>query len=132
MKIDYACVFGISDAVTFIRPGEQLTTFNNGRSIVSFPGKNGQLFWFLLKKLEHQYTFPATPRWSQKDAEELAQTYANDQIRNGFLFSEVWSRRQLVGITNLEENVFSTWHWDRIVCIGDSMHKVRNITPTQG
>ncbi|KAL4944973.1 hypothetical protein BDV06DRAFT_232152 [Aspergillus oleicola] len=124
MNVDYACVFGISDAVPELCPGEQIASLNDGRSFLTFPGKDGRAFWFLLKKLDRQYLYSAAPRWSDSGIETIAEAFARDHIWNGIEFGDLWKRRQVVGITNLEENVFSTWHWGRIVCIGDSMHKM--------
>ncbi|KAL4931768.1 FAD-dependent monooxygenase spyC [Aspergillus undulatus] len=124
MIVDYACVFGISDSVPDLQPGEQVASLNEGRSFLTFPGQDGRVFWFLLMKLERQYSYSAAPRWSPIDIEKTAKRFANDKIWNGIQFGDLWQRRQVVGITNLEENVFRTWHHGRIVCIGDSMHKM--------
>ncbi|KAL3477319.1 hypothetical protein BJX99DRAFT_269911 [Aspergillus californicus] len=124
MKIDYVCIFGISDSVTNLRPGEQVASLHAGRSFLTFPGKDDRVFWFFLKKLDRQYSYGSAPRWSAMDIQRTAERFATDHIWNGIQFGELWKRRQVVGMTNLEENVFSTWHWGRIVCIGDSMHKM--------
>ncbi|KAL2867450.1 FAD-dependent monooxygenase spyC [Aspergillus lucknowensis] len=124
MKVDYVCIFGISDCVSELQPGEQVASLHNGRSFLTFPGKDGRVFWFLLKKLDRQYSYSSAPRWSKMEIEKMAERYSNDHIWNGIRFGDLWKRRQSVGITNLEENIFPTWHWGRIVCIGDSMHKM--------
>ncbi|KAL2820628.1 hypothetical protein BJX63DRAFT_444182 [Aspergillus granulosus] len=124
MKVEYICIFGISDCVPDFHPGEQVASLHNGRSFLTFPGKDGRVFWFLLQKLGRQYPYSSAPRWSKTDIEKTAERYSTDHIWNGIQFGDLWKRRQSVGITNLEENVFSTWHWGRIVCIGDSVHKM--------
>ncbi|KAL5339003.1 hypothetical protein BJX70DRAFT_408457 [Aspergillus crustosus] len=124
MKIDYICIFGISDSVPDLHPGEQVASLHNGRSFLTFPGKDGRVFWFLLRKLDRQYTYSSAPRWSSADIEKTAELFSADHIWNGILFSDLWKRRQVVGITNLEENVFERWYWGRVVCIGDSVHKM--------
>ncbi|KAL4863118.1 hypothetical protein BDV12DRAFT_206763 [Aspergillus spectabilis] len=129
MKVDYACIFGISDSVPDLRPGEQVASLQEGRSFLTFPGKDGRVFWFLLRKLDRQYSYSSAPRWSSNDIDKAAERFATDHIWNGVQFGDLWKRRQVVGMTNLEENVFPTWHWGRVVCIGDSMHKM---TPNTG
>lgn len=124
MTVDYACVFGISDSVPSLYPGEQVASLHNGRSFLVFPGKDGRVFWFLLKKLDRRYPYKSAPRWTAADIDEIAESFVSDHIWDGVVFGSLWERREVAGITNLEENVFSTWHWGRIVCIGDSMHKV--------
>ncbi|KAL2847542.1 hypothetical protein BJY01DRAFT_234224 [Aspergillus pseudoustus] len=126
MRVDYACMFGISDSFPnlHLRPGEQVASLNEGRSFLTFPGKDGRVFWFFLLKLDRQYPYSSAPRWSSTDIEKTAERFAADNIWNGIRFSDLWKQRRVVGITNLEEGVFSTWHCGRMVCIGDSMHKM--------
>ncbi|KAL2819029.1 hypothetical protein BDW59DRAFT_165189 [Aspergillus cavernicola] len=124
MKVDYVCTFGISDSVPDLHPGEQVASLHEGRSFLTFPGKDGRVFWFLLRRLDRQHSYRSAPRWSVMDIDKTAESFATDHIWNGIQFGDLWKRRQVVGITNLEENVFSTWHWGRVVCIGDSMHKM--------
>ncbi|KAL5044355.1 hypothetical protein BDW71DRAFT_199042 [Aspergillus fruticulosus] len=124
MRVDYACVFGISDSIPDLLPGEQVASLHEGRSFLTFPGKDGRVFWFFLRKLDRQYPYSSAPRWSSADIEKTAELFAADHIWNGVQFGDLWKRRQVVGITNLEEGVFSTWHCGRVVCIGDSMHKM--------
>ncbi|KAI9042944.1 FAD-dependent monooxygenase spyC [Aspergillus affinis] len=123
MKIDYVCVFGISNAVPNLRPGEQVTGFQDGRSLLVFPGQNGRVYWFLFKKLDRQYEYRSAPQWSKGGTTKIAEEFARDDVWAGLQFQHIWMTREVVGITNLEENVFSTWHSGRMVCIGDSMHK---------
>jgi FAD dependent monooxygenase len=124
MSVEYACIFGISAAVPNLHPGEQVASLNNGRSYLTFPGKDGRVFWFLMNKFDRRYPYTTAPRLSSVEAEKIAESFATDHIWNGLQFGEVWKKRQVFGVTNLEENVFQTWHWGRILCIGDSMHKV--------
>lgn len=124
MSIEYACVFGISNGVSGLIAGEQVASLNKGRSFLTFPGRDGRVFWFLMHKLDKNYTYPGAPRWSPEDAERIAARYIDDHIWNGVQFKDIWDKREVCGITNLEENIFQTWHSGRVLCLGDSMHKV--------
>ncbi|KIA75418.1 hypothetical protein HK57_00138 [Aspergillus ustus] len=126
LKVDYACIFGISGSFPdlHLAPGEQVASLNEGRSFLTFPGKDGRVFWFFLQKLDKQYPYSSAPRWSSTEIEKSAEQFAGDHIWNGIQFGDLWKHRRVVGITNLEEGVFSTWHCGRVVCIGDSMHKM--------
>ncbi|KAL2860081.1 hypothetical protein BJX68DRAFT_251884 [Aspergillus pseudodeflectus] len=124
LTVDYDCIFGISDSVPDLLPGEQIASLHDGRSFLTFPGKDGRVFWFLLRKLDRQYPYSSAPRWSPTNMEKAAEQFAEDHIWNGVQFGHLWKRRRVVGMTNLEEGVFSTWHCGRVVCIGDSMHKM--------
>jgi hypothetical protein len=124
LRVDYDCIFGISDSPPELRPGEQIASVHDGRSFLTFPGKEGRVFWFLLRKLDRQYPYSSAPRPSATDMEKTAEQFAADHIWNGVRFGHLWKGRRVVGMTNLEEGVFSTWHFGRVVCVGDSMHKV--------
>jgi 2-polyprenyl-6-methoxyphenol hydroxylase-like FAD-dependent oxidoreductase len=124
MTIEYACVFGISSGVPDLCAGEQITSLNDRRSYLVFPGKDNRIFWFLLLRLDQVYTYPGGPRYSIEDAERTCEKYANDRIWKGVRFADVWERRKVFSMTNLEEHVYQKWHCGRVVCIGDSMHKV--------
>lgn len=124
MAIEYACVFGISSEVQNLNPGEQVASLNDGRSFLTFPGKGGRVFWFLLVKLDRKYPYASAPRFTTEDAQEMGERYANDHIWKGVRFGDIWNHRLFFGATNLEENVFQTWHSGRVVCIGDSIHKM--------
>ncbi|KAH1304729.1 hypothetical protein KXW98_001578 [Aspergillus fumigatus] len=129
MAVEYACIFGISSSVPKLQPGEQVASFNNGRSYLTFPGKNGRVFWFLLLKLDRKYSYSNAPRFSSTDAEKRAERFADDHIWAGVNFRDLWKSKEVFSFVNLEEYLFQQWHWERIVCIGDSMHKM---TPNTG
>nr|BDO47155.1 FAD-dependent monooxygenase BrvE [Penicillium bialowiezense] len=124
LTTEYACVFGISESVSGLRAGEQITSLNDGHSFLVFPGKNNRIFWFLLWKLDKVYKYPHAPRFSTSDAEELCRKHSDDRIWKDVRFGDIWQKREVFSMTGLEEHVFETWHSDRVVCIGDSMHKM--------
>lgn len=124
MTVEYACVFGISNAVPGLRPGEQVTSFNEGRSFLVFPGVDERAFWFLLYKLDRVFPYHRAPRFSNADAERVCSLFSEDIIWRTLKFKDLWERRETFSVTGLEEHVFQTWHSGRVVCIGDSMHKV--------
>ncbi|KAE8366612.1 hypothetical protein BDV27DRAFT_155752 [Aspergillus caelatus] len=129
MKVEYACVFGISSPVPGLSLGDQVNSFHDGLTIITIHGKNGRVFWFVIKKLDDTYTYPDTVRFSSADAVRTCEKVAHFPLVNGATFGQVWENREVTSMTALEENVFDTWHVDRIVCIGDSIHKM---TPNLG
>ncbi|KAE8340703.1 hypothetical protein BDV24DRAFT_151823 [Aspergillus arachidicola] len=124
MKIEYACVFGISSPVPGLKVGDQVNAFHDGLTIITIHGKNGRVFWFVIKKLDNMYTYPDTVRFSNADAVRTCENIAHFPLVNGVTFGHVWENREVTSMTALEENIFNTWYTDRIVCIGDSIHKL--------
>lgn len=122
---DYSCIFGISASHSAMPPGEADFTFNSGFSYLVVSGKGGRIYWFLFKKLPSRCLTPNIPRFTDKDAEALAEVVKDTHTRPGISFGELWERRETATMTALEENCFKTWHFGRIVCLGDAVHKVK-------
>ncbi|RHZ57403.1 FAD-dependent monooxygenase pyr5 [Aspergillus thermomutatus] len=127
LTINYACIFGISSPVDQLEPGEQITCYNDGWSILSVIGQNGRIFWFLFIKLDKEYVYDGSrknlPRFSPADARAHCERLAHEPVWNGVKFGQVWAQCEVFQMTPLEEGLFSKWHWRNIICIGDSMHK---------
>ncbi|KAL5338173.1 FAD/NAD(P)-binding domain-containing protein [Aspergillus crustosus] len=126
LTAEYACIFGISIGVPGLRVGEHVASLNNGHSFLTFPGKDGRTFWFLMRKLDqrHVYANGNMPRFMAQDTASMAEEFGEDIIWGEVTFRDLWERRVAHNTTVLEENVFDTWHYKRILCIGDSMHKM--------
>jgi FAD dependent monooxygenase len=126
MTIEYACVYGISSPNPGLKPGQQITCLNDGWSILSVIGKKGRTFWFLFLKLDKRYTYGAAPRFSAQDASVYCERLRDKSYWGDVTFGDLWDKREAFNMAPLEEVLFSKWHWGRMVCIGDSMHKVHN------
>lgn len=127
MFAEYICVYGISSAIPGLVAGEQVTRFYNGLSILTFHGKGGRVFWFVLQKMDKKHYYPEVPHFTDIDAERLCLKLQDKEIWKGIFFSHIWARRKICSMVAVEENVFRHWHHGRIVCLGDSMHKVRRV-----
>ncbi|KAH0593199.1 hypothetical protein MHUMG1_08921 [Metarhizium humberi] len=123
ITVEYACVFGISSSHPGLTPGQQISCFNNGRSILSVVGKCGRTFWFLFLKLDKRYAYGAAPRFSEKEAAFHCEKLRSEPFWGSVRFGDLWDRREVFNMTPLEEALFTQWHLGRMVCIGDSMHK---------
>jgi FAD dependent monooxygenase len=127
MTVEYACAFGISSTVPGLEAGDQVNAFYDGLTIVTIHGKDGRVFWFIIKKLEKTYIYPDSVRFSMEDATQLCQELVGVRVVDNITFGHVWAKKESVSMTALEENIFRTWHYDRLVCLGDSIHKVRSV-----
>ena len=63
-------------------------------------------------------------RFTSEAAAQLCEKLKGAHLWKGVAFGDVWDKREVVSMTALDENVFHTWNFDRMVCIGDSIHKV--------
>ncbi|KIL84122.1 hypothetical protein FAVG1_12699 [Fusarium avenaceum] len=123
-SVEYSCVFGVSRALSGLRAGEQVMRVYNGRTLVVIPYKDELIFWFLVQKLDQTYEYSNAPRFTLEDAATQCLQVADSVIADGIQFKDVWKTRQAFNMVSLEENLFKTWSFGPVVCIGDSMHKV--------
>ncbi|KAJ5815880.1 hypothetical protein N7447_008113, partial [Penicillium robsamsonii] len=125
--INYACIFGISSQVDQLDPGEQITCYNDGWSILSVIGQNGRIYWFLFIKLEKEYIYDGSqkslPHFSREDARAHCERLRHEPVWRDVKFGQVWTQCEVFQMTPLEEGLLGKWHWRNIICIGDSMHK---------
>ncbi|KAL4878068.1 hypothetical protein BJY04DRAFT_229969 [Aspergillus karnatakaensis] len=129
VTVEYSCIFGISSAVTGLEVGEQVASFHDGFTVMTYQGLGGRVYWFVVEKLDKRYTYPHLPRFTQQDAINGCSRLGDVWLRNTVHFRDVWANRETFAMTALEECVLRPWHSGRIVCIGDSIHKM---TPNLG
>lgn len=124
MFAEYCCIYGISNPIKGMNKGEGDFVLNDLFSHLVVTSKGGRNYWFLFKKLDRKYYVPNIPRFTAEDTERLAVELGHTHIHPDVPFSKLWEERVCATMTPLEENVFRTWHFGRIVCLGDAMHKV--------
>ncbi|KAL5363168.1 hypothetical protein BJX96DRAFT_167256 [Aspergillus floccosus] len=127
--IEYACIFGASTTVLGLDERHLYSAVDHGTAFILVPGVNGRLSWFIIVKLDKRYQYGSAPRFSVKDAAAWVERLTDKYVWEDIKFQQVWQNRETFAMTALEENVFRNWSCGRIVCIGDSMHKM---TPNLG
>ncbi|KAG2413080.1 hypothetical protein HFD88_010639 [Aspergillus terreus] len=129
LTVEFLCVFGISSAVPGLDIGEQVACFHDGFTIMTYQGLGGQVYWFIVQKLDRKFTYPYHPSFSKQDAVNVCERLGNVWLRDTVHFRHVWANRETFAVTPLEEGIVRPWHSGRMVCIGDSIHKM---TPNLG
>lgn len=125
MTVEYVCVFGISSAIPGLEISEQINGIFDHLSILTIHGRHGRVFWFVIQKLDRKYVYPDVPRFSDEDAVQLFDRVKHVRFWKNICVGDLWKNREVSSMTALEEGVFETWHHDRMVLVGDSVHKVR-------
>ncbi|RPB17841.1 flavo protein monooxygenase [Morchella conica CCBAS932] len=123
-KAEYACIYGISWNIPELVIGDQVTCVYDGVSVMTFNGSQGRIIWFVTKKLDKRYHYPDIPRFTNVDAEKVCEGIQTKAIWGKVTFADIWAGRESYWMTALEENVFEHWHVGRVVCLGDSIHKL--------
>lgn len=124
MTVEYVCVFGISSGIKGLGDGEQINAFLDRAAVMMMQGKGDRVFWFIFKKLDQKYIYPDAPRFSMDDAEKLCREMKDVRLYRELCVDDLWRTKQTASMTALEEGLFKTWFYDRMVLLGDSVHKV--------
>lgn len=121
----YKCMWA-----SFLRPseesGQNYNTQHQDQNLMYFTGRE-RCWVFLYKKLPK----PTRERtsYSQKDIDDLAQEYEDFLINETLKFRDLWAKRLMSGMSNLEEGIATHWSFGPAILVGDACHK---FTPNAG
>ncbi|KAH6603968.1 fad binding domain-containing [Trichoderma cornu-damae] len=98
-------------------------TYNRGITFLATSQPHA-VYFFVIFALDEPFTWPHRERYTEEDAQKLADLVIDKPITQELLFGEVWRRRTRSAVISLEECVMDHWHHGRIVLAGDAVHKV--------
>lgn len=117
-------MFGISNPIETLPPGEVHFTFQQGHNFALFTGKDGIIYWFLFEDMGKTFEQGSIPRFNSSDADVSCQKYLSSPITSSVRFGDIYSKQIVKTKTAFEEGVASHWRSGRVVLVGDSAHKV--------
>ncbi|KAL2255542.1 hypothetical protein VTK26DRAFT_3160 [Humicola hyalothermophila] len=125
---EYSCLFGIAKGVTLggLDPGDVDTSYNPKRCVLTITVEGDKVYWFAQERLSKTRHLGDIPRYTAKDAEEFMARNRDIVIRpepDGLRIGDLWERTVSFRLVAVEEGKFKLWHWGRIACAGDSIHK---------
>ncbi|KAM0257952.1 hypothetical protein ACHAQJ_004111 [Trichoderma viride] len=124
-KASYKGIFGRGPLLDGITPGQGIEVHGDGWLIQAFPSQK-ETHLFIYKRIESTTVrVPFSPHISENDISEFSDAQLTPQVS----FKDIWDKRFAQGTANYEEGIAQMWHWDRIVLVGDAVHK---ISPKQG
>ncbi|OBS27896.1 hypothetical protein FPOA_01838 [Fusarium poae] len=123
----YKCIFGISNPIEELTKGTHYV-YNDKFSYLVMSGPGGKWYWFLFAKLPAPLYGKDIPKYTKEDEAKLAQEHACDNITPEITFGDLYKARTNSTLTPLHEWVFQTWHYNRIITIGDAAHKMEPLT----
>jgi FAD binding domain len=131
MTAEYKCLFGISGPVPGLTPGSYDVTHAKDVSTLTITGKDGKVYWFLFGRMNRVYKSHEIPRFGPKDASLFASQHMGLPIMSHgqVQLSHLWESQKTSTLVALEEADFAHWTLGRLVCLGDSAHKM---TPNSG
>ena len=99
-------------------------------SAVAAAGVHGLVFWFFFVKTKLT-RIPCCPRFTDEDAEACIQKYGSSLVGPGYTVKDLWDARVKASMVPLEEGIIKQWSHNRVVLMGDSVHKVRTLLKHQ-
>jgi len=131
---EYNCLFGIAHGIHSpkLTPGDVNTSYNRGRCCLSIAAEGGKMYWFAQERLPDTCHLGSIPRYTDDDAKDFVDRHGDLVILpgpDGLTLADVWPKTVSSRLVAIEEAKFKLWHWGRIGCVGDSIHKA---TPNLG
>lgn len=109
--------------------GLETDTFfeGHGKNVTTLisPKNDGAVF-FVLRPLPQPTN--SGRKYTAKDAATMAKDCSDLFVAPNVKFGQVWAQQQSAVLVNQEEGLAPKWHWGRIVCLGDSVHKMTSIS----
>ncbi|QSZ35311.1 hypothetical protein DSL72_008180 [Monilinia vaccinii-corymbosi] len=124
---DYSCIFGISNAIEGLEPGNLHSVFREKSSYLINGGPEGRVYWFFLFKHQKTCYGADIPRYTKEDEARVLKEHENDPITPEINFKVLQERKISTTLIALPEYVYKKWYFERIVTIGDSAHKFNPI-----
>lgn len=100
-----------------------------GFSIQVIPGRGIVMFMVYRRLPTRAEGGGGGVRCSKEEKEAIAGAVADVRITESVRFGDIWSRVQWSYCSGLEEGLAERWHGDRVVLLGDAVHKM---TPNIG
>ncbi|CZR61768.1 related to hydroxylase [Phialocephala subalpina] len=117
---DYSCIFGISNPCKGITPGGLHSIFREKTSYLVNGGPNLRVYWFFFFKHPETAYGADIPTFTKAEEDVILKEHAADQITTELTFGDIIKNR-------ISHSVYKKWHFDKIITIGDSIHKFNPI-----
>ncbi|TGO47132.1 hypothetical protein BOTNAR_0542g00040 [Botryotinia narcissicola] len=127
LPCDYSCIFGISNPIPGLEPGNLHSVFREQSSYLINGGPESRVYWFYFFKHPTTLYGRDIPRYTKADEAAVLQAHENDPITPDISFKVLQDRKISSTLTALPEYVYKKWHFESNVTIGDSAHKFNPI-----
>ena len=118
------CLFGISESIKGIDPDLFSPHMYRDYAYLTVGGP-GRVYWFLFENLPKTvYYADEVPRYTKEDQKEMIEKHWSDKVVDDITLGDLYSNSICTNMTPLHEHIFDKWHFQRMIIIGDSAHKV--------
>ena len=120
----YGCIFGKSHKIEGLDKATLDFRVNRGSSTLIGTGPPDRTFWLFYKELDTAYHGAEIPRFGNEDLAKVVNEHSNEMILPGVPLSKLYESRIEAFYSPTREFVYSKWHLDRMLIIGDAAHQV--------
>ena len=124
MITEYGCIFGMSKPTGGLKASEVHLVHKKDVSIACMIGPEDKPFWFLFFKLPETIVGENLPRYTKADELALVMCEADTLVTPDVSFKQLYDNVTFSTTTPLPHHVFEPWYSDRVILVGDSVHKV--------
>lgn len=127
MASNFCGIFGWADISDLPMEQEVFFESRGAGAAIQCLASPDKLRFVTLKPLSG--TFTGQKRYSRQEMEDYAASLAEVRLCPGITFKDVWARadKDSARMLNQEEGFMSHWHHNRIVLVGDAVHKGTSI-----
>lgn len=112
-----------------IRPGDFCRTVAKGRSALLIPLKDGRTAWVVSLQFNHRLPQELLQQSTTADLQRYVATHGDFHLHSKLTVKDLYKYSTIAKFVPFEESCSDVWTWDRIVCMGDAIHKM---TPNMG
>ena len=120
----YGCIFGKSHKIEGLDKATLDFRVNRGSSTLIGTGPPDRTFWLFYKELDTAYHGAEIPRFGNEDLAKVMNEHSNEMILPSVPLSKLYESRIEAFYSPTREFVYSKWHLDRMLIIGDAAHQV--------
>jgi hypothetical protein len=124
MKTEWKLLLGMAPGLPELGASDMTVVHEDKYSFLTLTQPD-HTYFFVFFKLDKPFSWPAQQRYTDADAEEAAASVAEHPLCETLMFGELWKKKQRASLISIEEGVLQHWFHDRIVLVGDGVHKVR-------
>ncbi|CAH0057356.1 unnamed protein product [Clonostachys solani] len=129
---NYQCIFGISKDVVGLPDNEQCLVTGEGRSFLVMSGPEQRVYWFFFNRIPEPKHGDEIPKYTRQDEAKLVKKSCHLPITEKVTFGDLYAKKISSTLTPLHEFVFQKWFFQRILLMGDSVHKPNPISAMGG
>lgn len=123
----YRCSFGFAQNVPHFVKGEHTHVKAKDYSVLVASGPENKVYWFIFQRLPRPMYGKDIPKYTKEDEDKFMKENWNLPVTDKITFGDLYSRKLSSALTPIHEVVFEKWFFGRIITIGDSAHKVRQM-----